>query len=226
MKRLVLAVTALAAFGWVIPAQATPITYEISGMATGQIGAKPFNGVEVDLIGSGDTTNVTSFLVSGLAVFANPFSKLTVTIGGVGTATITDPSEIWAVATPNPANIPLVVMGRIDAPPALNSITGIGIVGSNTLAGYDDTTGIGPITDEGGIGFNPACSTPGHDPCVHTTLGLLRFTSNIDFPFTTQATFTATTVPEPTTLLLLGSGIVTLAGRRFRRRCSTPNLPR
>jgi hypothetical protein len=198
-------------------AHATPITYEISSVASGRIGGTAFNNAEVDLIATGNTANATTLVVSGLTIFANPFSNFTVTIGGVGTAAITDASEIWSIPVVGPPlTAPTVIFGRIDSPPALDSITGIGFVSSNALAGYQGTTGIGPITDEGGIGFNPACSTPGHDPCVHTTLGLLRFTSNIDFSLTTQATFTATTVPEPTTLLLLGSGVVALARRRSR----------
>jgi len=111
-------------------------------------------------------------------------------------------------------------MGRIDAPPALDSITGIGLVRSNALAGYEGITSVGPITDEGAVGFPVACSTPGHDPCVHTTLGLLRFTANLTFPNPepTLGTFTAT-VPEPATLFFLGSGMValTLTSRRRAR---------
>ena len=40
----------------------------------------------------------------------------------------------------------------------------------------------------------------------------------------TQATFTAMTVPEPTTLLLLGSGVVALAGRRSRFRITSTEV--
>jgi hypothetical protein len=200
---------------------AGPITYEISGVASGKIGATTFTSASVELTGIGDTANVTS-LFSGV-IFANPFSTFTVTIGGVGTATVTDLSEIWAFPAPSGlSTVPVVVIGRVDHPPALDSITGIGLVGSNALTGYEDNTGIGPITDAGAIGF-PGCGGSGQDPCIHTTLGLLSFTSNLGLPPTTQATFVATLapVPEPTSSLLLGSGAVALIGwSRFRMRCS------
>jgi hypothetical protein len=201
-------------------AHAIPITYDISGVASGEIGATTFTNASVELTGIGDTANVTS-LFSG-TIFGNPFNTFTVTIGGVGTATITDPSEIWAIPAPTEdlGTVPVVIIGRVDKPPALDSITGIGFVGSNALTGYDGTTVIGPIFDAGGIGF-PGCGGPSQDPCIHTTLGLLSFSSNLTLPPTTdQATFVATITPEPTTLLLLGSGaaaLISLSCFRMRR---------
>jgi len=196
-------------------AHAAPITYEISGVASGAIGTTTFTNASVELTGTGNTANVSSFVVSGDTIFGNPFNTLTVTIGGIGTATITDPSEIWAIPISSIFPVPAVVIGRIDRPPALDSITGLGAVGSNALAGYEGTTGIGPITDEGGIGF-PACGGPMQDPCVHTTLGLLSFSANLSTNPTGQGTFVATvaSVPEPATLFLVVCGAAALLVRR------------
>jgi len=94
-----IAAMVVAVFSFTLNAHADPITYEISSVASGQIGSTTFTNAEVDLIGTGDTANVTSFVVSGVTIFANPFSNFTVTIGGIGTATITDLSEIWAIPT-------------------------------------------------------------------------------------------------------------------------------
>jgi hypothetical protein len=203
------------------PIHANPIIYDITGVASGKIGATTFTGASVELTGIGDTANITS-LFSG-TIFGNPFSTFKVTIGGVGTATITDASEIWAIPGPiGQAAVPVVVFGRVDAPPALDSITGIGLIGSNALTGYEGATGIGPITDGGAIGF-PGCGGLGQDPCIHTTLGVLSFTANLTFPVppNTNATFVATLVPEPTSLLLLGSGAAALFGwSRIRPRRS------
>jgi hypothetical protein len=230
MKRLnatAVTMATAALFGWVPPAQATSITYELSGVASGKIGATTFTNVEVDLIGMGDTANVTS-LLSG-EVFGDPFNKFTVTIAGVGTATITDPSEIWAIPVVGgpPLTAPTVVFGRIDVPPALDSITGIGIFSSNALAGYTGASAIGPLTDAGGIGFPTLCGTAGHDSCIHTTFGVLSFDANISLPPTGQGTFSATLqpVPEPASLVMLGTGLLATVSR-FRRRRSTPNAPR
>src|SRR5437899_1497165 len=85
-------------------AQATPITYELLSVASGKIGGTTFTGAVVDLIGTGNTDNVVSFVdpSSSLPFFANPFDTFTVSIGGIGTATITDPSAIWSYAQPIP----------------------------------------------------------------------------------------------------------------------------
>lgn len=203
-------------------AHASPITYEMSGMASGNIGGTPFTNALVDMVGTGDTANVSSFSVVLLGnpatVFGNPFEKFTITIAGVGTATITDQSALWTIPAGGD-----VLFGREDhvgSVPVLDSITGLGLVTSNLLGGYEGATAIGPITDGGAIGF-PACGGVGQDPCVHTTLGLLSFASNITFPPTTETTttFAATleSVPEPDTILLMGLGATVLVCRfRFR----------
>jgi hypothetical protein len=98
----------------------------------------------------------------------------------------------------------------LDHPPALDSFTGIGYVGSNALLGYDLRTSIGPITAlPGGIGYPPSLF-------VYTTLGNLSFTENLS-P-TAEGTFAATAaVPEPTSLLLTAIGLLGVATTRVRR---------
>jgi len=200
-------------------AYATPITYELSGTASGKIGTTTFTDAAVDLIGVGDTAGITSLF--GGVIFGNPFTTFTITIGGVGTATITDQSAIWALPAPSGVSPePAIVFGREDrvgGVPVLDEITGIGIVTSAGLAGYEDGAPVPSITDLGGIGF-PACGGIGEQPCIHTTLGTLSFDSN-PFPPTGEATFAAAPVPEPTTLFLLCGGLAALAGRsRIRAR--------
>lgn len=208
------AALAVALFGSVSVAQAAPITYEISGIASGTVGASIFTDALVEVTVTGDTANIVSL---GSA-FANPSSAMSVTIAGVGTAAVTNPSAIYSSATPISFEpgfpvLPYVIIATLDNPPALDSFTGLAVLGSNALLDYDLQTSIGPImASPGGVGY------PGS---LNTTLGDLSFTSDVS-P-TTQATFSATAapapVPEPTTLLLLGSGIAAIAGRaRFRPR--------
>ncbi len=212
---LVLTVTGFTTAGY-----ATPITYQISGVASGNIGGTAFSNALVTLTATGNTAGVVT--VFGGPFVAEALNTTKVTIQGVGTATITDPTEIFSSVIPivpdtGLPNLPYVVIGRIDSPPDLESFTGIGFLGSSALLGYDLRTSIGPITAvPGGIGFNVHCG-PGPDPCLSTTLGTLSFTAN--FSPTGVGTFSATTVPEPATLLLVGSGVAVLALRsRSRKR--------
>ncbi|HUL72212.1 MAG TPA: PEP-CTERM sorting domain-containing protein [Vicinamibacterales bacterium] len=172
--------------------------------------------------GLGDTANIVTGDVGG-TVYANRFSALAVTIAGFGTATVTDGSDIISIPFALPPNdeipsIPIIIFGRID-PPFTDpfEFTGMGAVGSSLLAGYNLATAIGPINSFGGVGFIEDCSTLGHDPCLHTTAGLLSFTSNISE--TNAGTFRATLlpVPEPATLLLVASGVGVLVRRSGRR---------
>jgi hypothetical protein len=210
---------ALAAVGFAPPANATPITYELSAIASGKIGGTTFSNALVELTGTGDTAGI----VSGAdGTFANAFDTLTISIGGVGTATATVPTEIISIpfvviGDPEIPPIPLVIFGRTDSPPALDGITGLGALGSFALTDYA-LTAIGPITDIGGMGFPVDCGTPGHDPCMQTTLGFLSFATN-DIFTDEKATFTATTVPEPATVLLVGGGLAAVVRRsRLRQR--------
>ena len=217
------AVLALSLTVFTPQANAAPITFEFKGTGSGQIGATPFTDALVVFTGTGDTEQIDK-LYFGL-FFATPLDSLTVNIQGIGTATLTEPAGVFSVPHTIPDEIdtddelpnhPLVLLGRLDNPPDLDGFTGIAAVTSDALEGYRLKTSFGPLTAEGGVGFIDHCSEPFHDPCLATSMGLLRFTTNILEGQTGTFTATAHEAPEPATMALMGAGLVAFV-RRARR---------
>jgi len=209
--------------GFVPFAHAAPITYVQTGTASGMLGATPFRNAFVTVTLTGDTNNVAPELFGSFNCtfcFVNQ-GMVTINIPGIGTATVTDPTAIYAFGQPididdNAAtpDLPGVVIGTLDEPPASDSFTGIGGTGSMVLLGYDLRTSIGPVSSVllGGVGYPPSLF-------LNTNLGALRFLENVSTD--SNGTFTATVgvaeVPEPATLFLFGSGVAAFAGRAHRR---------
>jgi hypothetical protein len=197
-------------------ALAAPISYSFSGTASGMLGGTSFTNALVEETAIGNTANIVSLLVgpsgSQVSIFAEPLSTVTITIAGLGSTTVTDPSAIWSIPTPvviatGFPDVPVAFMGTIDQPPALNSITGYGGIGSSALLGYNLATSFGPLTAiPGGVGYPTGLA-------IDTSRGSLSFTANI-VP-TGQGTFAAT-IPEPGSFLLLSGGLLLLACCRVR----------
>ena len=218
------AVLLIAALLGCVPAvYAVPITYVQTGTASGMLGATPFTDAFVTVTLTGDTDNVVPELFGPFNCtfcFVNE-GTVTIDIPSVGTATVTDPTGIWVFAQavdidddPATPDLPGVVIGTLDEPPATDSFTGIGGTGAMALLGYDLTTSIGPVSSAllGGVGYPETLF-------LNTNLGALSFVENLSTD--SDGTFTATigiaAVPEPTTLVLFGSGVAAYAARVRRR---------
>jgi hypothetical protein len=219
------ALVALSVAVFAAQANAAPIKYEFRGVNSGSIGGTSFTDALVVYTGTADTANIVSGEpFPGLFVYALALDGLTVNIAGIGTATVTDPTMVFGIPvalddTQDPDNelppFPLVILGRIDNPPALDSFTGMAATGSNALGGYQLDAAIGPIVGVGGVGFINQCGQPGHDACIGTSMGALSFVSNILDE--RGGTFTAIRpAPEPGTLALMGAGVAAFV-RRSRR---------
>jgi hypothetical protein len=216
LKTLVRAgLVVLAIVGFTARASADPITYEISGIASGQIGPDSFTNALVRVILVGNTNNVVQDPYDEFPCtfcFAN-VGPVAVLISGLPGAFVTQPTGIFSFAQPvdldddaGTPDVAGVVIGTLDNPPSTDGFTGLAGAFGNSFLGYDLKSSLPAMVVPGGVGYPVGLF-------VSTTRGPLSFTANIDG----GAIFSATVTPEPATLLLLGSGVAMLA-RRSRSR--------
>jgi hypothetical protein len=174
--------------------RAESITYTLQFTAAGSLGS--FANAQVTFTGKGDTANVMNF---GGVFFAIDVTTATVTVAGLGTATFTDSISINNFQSAG-------FVGWND-----NLVGDMGDVINGVFATYDLKTSIGPVA--GSVSAGTFVAPPFSYP---TSLGSLTFTS-----FGDTGTFTATAIPEPASLTLLGIGAVGLIGYGWRRRQGT-----
>jgi hypothetical protein len=168
---------------------ATPITYIYSGTGTGQLGSGTFSNASFKITALADTNNITSW---GPASNGPQNTHLTtmIDITSLGSYSITTPSHSWMSGSSSGT-------GGLGKNLDFNWIK----FQENALIGYGLNTPIGPVLE-----VSPTNVDQFHD--VSTSGGLLKFMS------ISAVTFTAIIAPEPSNLLLLGIGAISLLGYR------------
>jgi hypothetical protein len=215
MKRLEVLIAALAmiaVLGWAAPTHAAAITYTISSTASGSLGATPFTNALVTVALTADTSGVTE---PAPGLFFN-VGTATLTVAGLGTATLNDPDGYAAVLFPQSIFPDCPCFAIFDDgthfPASGTAILGLADAG---LAGYDLQSAIGPLT---GMGIEPATEPDGSPVAFSTTAGNLLLTGGGD-PATLAVTVPIAPVPEPASLSLFAVGALgAIATRRRRQR--------
>ena len=174
--------------------KADPITFTWSATGSGSLGATPFVNASFTITSTADTGAVASV---SPGILNSPNSIATVFVSGIGGSTFTIPT-----ITVSNQNVDVV---GISAP---NQSLAILFISNNPgLNDYDLMTAIGPLS--GNALFNPGVG-------FATTAGNFSLTNVSSLTF--QAAVGVAPVPEPTTMLLLGTGLVGIAAKIRKRR--------
>lgn len=175
-----------------ISVNAAPIVYSFEGTGSGSVGSTPLSNTPFRIRVSSDTTNVST-THPYTSVVAPPGAEIE--INGVGTGVFQLNVSVNRSST-------VITFGDHD----LNLLL-IGLFAGTSVVPpfYDLTTDFGPVTDT-------APTTEGQFVNIPLDIGPLTFSS------LGPVSFQSSIVPEPSTALLVMTGLVGMAVRQRRHR--------
>jgi PEP-CTERM motif len=182
-----------------IAAHASPVTYTLSGNGAGTINGTAFSG-NFSFVFNSDTTDVAPF---GSEFIDNTFTAATFSEGGTNYTV----GPIFGIVA-NPVS-PVGFVGILN--PSVSSalvVTDGDLVGYNLLSSLtaSSTDASGGLSNElGGSGFS---LDGGADTLIFTADTSLTFNAAVQSPIVT---------PEPSSLILLGTGLLGAVGATRRR---------
>ncbi len=177
-------------------ASASPITYTLTGIASGTLGTTTFTNAAVQFTEEADTADIVSHFDGFF--YTNPGGSLVVNISGIGSSRFL--GQVSFLSESDDPGLGIGTFGVID--PSTTAFYGIA---SAALEGYDLDTALSPTS---GATNTNVIGTPLTD-----LDGDLRFTS-----FTSGVGSASTSVtPEPSTFALLGTGLLGIARTVSRR---------
>jgi hypothetical protein len=192
-----------------ISGYADPITFSLSGTASGAAGAARFTNSPFTIYLSADTANVVQVPIPdlGIHVFSVDGLSSSIDIGGIGTASLLTSTRFFVNQESNAVGISL--LGD------LGDLLDLRDTGLGALATYDLRTSLGPLSATGAASvFN--------EFAVSTTLGPVVFDTAADI-----TSFTALAVPEPSSVglfaLALLSFVVWKSAKRKLTVTTSPN---